>query len=461
MRARLKSLGSLLGALFVTAGVAQAAAPGPLEGDWIGQIDAGAVKLRLALHVHTRDGVETATFDSPDQGAMGLPAKVMLQGREVRISVQGAAGAFAGNLAESGAELAGTWSGAPTRLTRLAAGASPPAGPKRPQTPHPPYPYVEVEARFPSADGKAELAGVLTLPAGQGPFPAVALISGSGPQTRNEEIFGHQIFAVLADALTRRGIAVLRWDKRGLGQSTGDYKDATSADFAEDAEGAARWLRARSEIDARRVGLLGHSEGGLIAPMVAGRDPKIAFVVLLAGPGLPGDQIIREQGRLIAAAMGVPPASLDVQEALQKRLIAAVTAASDTASAEAAARDILRQTPMPPAQIEAQARAVASPWFRWFLTYDPAPALRRMTIPTLALIGEKDLQVPPDRNLPALKAALAGDPQAVVEAVPGVNHLFQTARTGTPIEYARIEETMAPAVLARVGDWILQAAAVR
>lgn len=459
MRRLFRSIGSLLGALFLTAGAARPAAPGLLEGDWAGQIDTGALKLRLALHVHTKEGVETATLDSPDQGAMGLPAALTIDGRQVRISVQGAAGAFSGSLNATGGELSGTWSGAPTHLTRLAAGASPAAGPHRPQTPHPPFPYAEIESRFASADGKAQLAGVVTLPPGPGPFPAVALISGSGPQTRDEEIFGHKIYAVIADALSRRGIAVLRWDKRGLGQSTGDYKDATSADFAEDAEGAARWLRSRSEINPDRVGLLGHSEGGLIAPMVAGRDPKIAFVVLLAGPAVRGDQIILEQGRLIAAAMGAPNAVLDAQEGLQKRLFAAVAAAPDTASADKAAREVLAQTPLSPDQIAAQARVAASPWFRWFLTYDPAPALKRLTIPTLALIGEKDLQVPPDRNLPALKAALAADPQVTVEAVPGVNHLFQTAKTGTPAEYVQIEETMAPAVLARVGDWILHASA--
>jgi pimeloyl-ACP methyl ester carboxylesterase len=303
------------------------------------------------------------------------------------------------------------------------------------------------------------LAGTLTLPEGKGPFAAVVLIAGSGAHDRDEKIFGHAPFLVLADHLTRQGVAVLRFDKRGVGQSTGDFAAATTVDFAADAEAGAAYLRSRPEIDRRRIGLLGHSEGGVIAPMVAERDPVIAFLVLMAGPGVRGDLIIMAQSRAVAAAAGAPPAALEAGAANERGFLDALMAAKDQAAAETAVRALLKGK-MPDAAIEAQIKVATSPWYRSFIAYDPAPALRRLRIPVLALIGSKDLQVPAEQNLPALRAALAGDPRAEVAELPGLNHLFQEATTGAPTEYGQIEQTLSPAALDRISNWILTKGAV-
>jgi pimeloyl-ACP methyl ester carboxylesterase len=441
---------------------AQPAAPpggsAALEGDWSGQVDVGAAKLRALLHVHTRDGRTVATLDSPDQNATGLPTTITVEAGRVHIAAAGSNGSFDGELSADGASLTGNWSGYPASFTRLAAGQTV-AEPRRPQTPVKPYPYREEQVSYPGGSAGVRLAGTLTLPDGKGPFPAVVLVAGSGFYGRDERIFGHALFLVLADHLTRHGLAVLRFDKRGDGQSTGDFAAATSADFAADVEAGAAYLRSRPEIDRRRIGLIGHSEGGVIAPMVADLDPAIAFLVLLAGPGVRGDQIIMAQTRAIAAANGAPSAVLDAGEALERRSLDVLMAAKDQAAAETAVRAELKGR-MPDAAVEAQVREGASPWFRFFITYDPAPALRRLHIPVLALIGSKDLQVLAGQNLPALRAALARDPRAEVAEIPGLNHLLQEATTGSPAEYGQIEQTLSPSALARITSWILTKGAV-
>jgi pimeloyl-ACP methyl ester carboxylesterase len=428
-----------------------------IEGDWSGKIDAGAFKLRLILHVHTKDGATAATLDSPDQNANGLPATLTLGGDHLRISARGAAGSFDGALTADGASLVGKWSGAPTTFTRLAPGATV-AALNRPQTPVKPYPYREELVAYESSAANVRLSGTLTMPQGSGPFPAVVLIAGSGPQTRDENVFGHAIFLVLADHLTRHGIAVLRYDKRGLGQSTGDYAAATSGDFAADADAGFHYLKTRPEIDAKRIGLIGHSEGGVIAPMVAESDPAVAFLVLMAGSGVPGDQIIMAQSKAIAAAAGASEAALAAGAVIERRFLDAVMSAKDQDSAELAVREVLKGAGMSAAAIDAQAKAAASDWYRFFLSYDPAPALRRLRLPILAIIGAKDLQVPADQNLPALREALKSDNDAKVLELPGLNHLFQTARIGAPSEYGEIEETMSPTALDLITRWILERA---
>ena len=459
------ALGLVLGLVVSTAVMGGEPAPGPsgrgalarLEGDWDGKLDAGAIKLRIILHVHNRDGAAEATIDSPDQNAIGLPATVTLTGDRVSLSAQGAPGAFEGDLSPDGASLAGQWSGAPLTFVRRAPGAAAPVL-NRPQTPEKPYPYREEMVAYDNAAAHVRLTGTLTLPRGPGPFPAVVLIAGSGAHARDETIFGHAVFLVLADHLTRHGIAVLRYDKRGLGGSGGDPATATSRDFASDAEAGVAFLKTRPEIDPRRIGLIGHSEGGVIAPMVAGEDPSVAFLVLMAGSAVPGDQIIMAQTRAIAAAAGAPEAVVEANAVVERKFLDAVMAAKDRASAEAAARAVLKAAGLPDAAIEAQARAASSDWYRFFLAYDPAPALRGLRRPVLAVIGSKDLQVPAALNLPAFRAALKSDPDAEILELSGLNHLFQTARTGAPSEYGEIEETFSPTALDVITDWILERA---
>jgi hypothetical protein len=296
----------------------------------------------------------------------------------------------------------------------------------------------------------------------------VVLVTGSGPQDRDESLLGHRPFAVLADHLTRQGIAVLRYDDRGVAKSTGRFADATSADFAEDALAAVHYLRTRREVG--KIGIAGHSEGGVIAPMVAVRSPDVAFLVLLAGTGLPGDSILKMQSRLIARASGVSAEMIELSARAQTRMFAAVIEGGDSAAMRARLRQIgaealaqmteeqRRASRLTPAAMEANIAQISTPWFRYFLAYDPRPTLRRVRVPVLALNGSLDLQVPPKEDLAAIAAALreGGNRDVRTIELPGLNHLFQTTTTGAPTEYAQIEETMSPAALSAISAWILE-----
>jgi pimeloyl-ACP methyl ester carboxylesterase len=327
--------------------------------------------------------------------------------------------------------------------------------PERPQTPRPPFPYQAQTIVLLGPDG-ARLAGTLTIPAGPGPFPAVLLINGSGPNDRDETILGHKPFLVIADALNRRGVMVLRMDKRGVGASTGGSPDLTTADYAADARAALAWLRRRPEAAPGRVGLLGHSEGAQIASMLAADDPKVAFLVLLAAPAVPGDQLLLAQSRALLQAQGAPPERIEAAARANRDIYA--IAKSDLPPEEAYDQVVgrLQEAGAPQGAVDAMARQGLSPWIRWFLRHDPRPALTKVRCPVLALIGSKDLQVDPALNLPQLRAALKADPQATVTELPGLNHLFQTAPTGSPREYGQIVETIAPAALNLIVDWVVR-----
>jgi pimeloyl-ACP methyl ester carboxylesterase len=432
-----------------------------LDGDWDGKLDLGAMgPLRIVFHIRTTPVGTIATLESPDQGPGELPfASIARDAGRVALDAPAIAARFEGEVSVDGGTISGRWrqNGQESALVvkRRAAGARRPAALNRPQMPKRPFPYREIEVGFDNPAGHNHLAGTLTVPPGKGPFPAALLITGSGLQDRDETLMGHKPFLVLSDYLTRRGIAILRVDDRSIGGSTGDVVHATSADFATDVEAGVTFLASRSEIDPRRIGLIGHSEGGLIAPMVAARDPKVAWIVMMAGPGIPGDQIILAQQRLIAAAAGVPAADLDKNEAVERRLLQAVEQAPDAVSAREAAKAILVQNGMADARGDAAAASLSSDWYRAFLRSDPASALRQLRIPVLAVAGSLDLQVPPAESMPAIRAALARDPNASVVELPGLNHLFQTARTGAVSEYQQIEETIAPVALKTIGDWIV------
>ncbi len=287
---------------------------------------------------------------------------------------------------------------------------------------------------------------------------AVVLLSGSGAQDRDEAVFGHRPFFVLADHLTRRGIAVLRVDDRGVGESEGTMAVATMEDFVTDALSAVSYLVGRSDIDRTRIGLLGHSEGASVAPLAANRSDDVAFVVLLAGMGMTGRELLELQLVAINRAMGMPESVTEARSTMQKRLLdIATTASNDNAVAEQA-RAVLSESGLTGDAAEAQVRALLTPWMKFFLSYDPLPALRELRVPVLALNGEKDTQVPPAENLGPTEAALreGGNPDFTVRELQGLNHLFQTAETGSPTEYAQIEETMSPVALEIVADWIAE-----
>jgi pimeloyl-ACP methyl ester carboxylesterase len=286
----------------------------------------------------------------------------------------------------------------------------------------------------------------------------VLLIVGSGPHDRDESLMGHKPFLVLADYLTRKGIVVLRADKRGVGKSTGDAATATTADYATDAEAGVAYLKSRPEVDSHKIGLIGHSEGGVIAPMAAARNRDVAFIVMMAGTGVPGDQIIVEQLRLITEAGGAGKEKVAKDAANERELLALVETEKDDAVLDRKLREKLAANGMPEGQIGPSIKAVASPWFHYFLTYDPATALRKVACPVLAINGSLDLQVPPAQNLPAIRKALedGGNKHYEVDELPGLNHLFQTAKTGAPSEYGEIEETISPLAMDKMAGWILK-----
>jgi pimeloyl-ACP methyl ester carboxylesterase len=341
---------------------------------------------------------------------------------------------------------------------------------QRPQEPKRPYPYGEQEVIIDNKNAGVKLSGTLTTPNTGGPFPAVLLISGSGPQDRDETIMGHKPFLVLADHLTRIGVAVLRVDDRGVGRSTGAFLECTSEDFAEDVLACIEFLKRRSTIDSARIGLIGHSEGGLIAPMVAARSADVAFVVLMAGPGLPGEEIFYLQGDLIAKAEGVGDAFTKRNRAAQQRLFAIVKEETDRGIIEKKARQEIAalMAAMPegqrkaaeasPSFVENQIVMLLLPWFRFYLTHDPRTELMKVYCPVLAINGDKDLQVPAPENLSAIAHALktGGNKDFSIVSLPNLNHLFQTSLTGAISQYHKIEETISPVALSAISDWILK-----
>ncbi|HEY6268362.1 MAG TPA: alpha/beta fold hydrolase [Candidatus Acidoferrum sp.] len=434
------------------------------EGVWQGALEGNGMRLRLQLHVSHDDQKQlVAALDSPDQQVSGLPAiKVSQKDAAFHFEIPVVTGVYDGTLNATKTTITGSWTqnGIEQKLNFRRSDQL--LELIRPQNPVKPLPYKDEEISFPNERAKITLAGTLTLPRGPGPFPAAVLLSGSGPQDRDESIVGHRPFLVLADHLTRKGVAVLRFDKRGIGKSIGDYTNATTEDFATDAEAALSYLKTRKEIDPKRTGLIGHNEGGLIAPLVASRSGGVAWIVLLAGPGLNGEDTLLLQSELILKSSGVDDDQIAKTRAFNKQTYALVRQEKDPAVLQARLTDLVQSSSMsamlPPAALESQLRVVTSPWFRFFLDYDPVPAMQNTTCPVLALTGEKDIQVPSRENLPQIKKALqdGGNKDFQATELPGLNHLFQHSPTGSIGEYGSIEETMAPEALNAVSDWVLK-----
>jgi uncharacterized protein len=434
------------------------------EGVWQGALEGNGMRLRLQLHVaHDDEKQLVAALDSPDQGVSGLPAvKVGQKDAAFHFEIPVVNGVYDGTLNPAKSAITGTWAqnGAEHKLVFQRSDQL--LELLRPQNPVKPYPYKEEEIAFPNAKAKLSLAGTLTLPSGSGPFPAAILISAAGPQDRDESLAGHRPFLVLADHLTRKGVVVLRFDKRGIGKSTGDYANATMEDFTADTAAALTYLKTRKEIDPKKIGLIGHSEGGLIPPMVDSNSENVAWIVLLAGPGMKGEDVLLLQSELILRAAGVNDGEVARTLAFNKQTYAFVRQEKDPAALEAKLMELVRTTSvgavLPPAAVQTQVRLLVSPWFRFFLDYDPVPALQKTLCPLLALNGEKDLQIPPKENLAKIQKALqdAGNHDFQTTELPGLNHLFQHAPTGSPTEYGGILESMAPEALNAISDWVLK-----
>ena len=441
------------------------ATPG-VEGNWQGALDVGAFKLRLVLKISkSADGKLTATVDSLDQNAKDLVVDtITLQDGTLNFEMKALGASYVGTLGKDGSQLTGkfTQGGAvfPLDFKRVTDVSQMELN--RPQTPKKPYPYKEEEVSYENKQDQVKLAATLTLPPGDGPFPAVVLITGSGPQDRNESLLGHQPFLVLADYLTRRGIAVLRADDRGMGGTSKGGPNDTTENYAADALAGVEFLKTRKEINAKQIGLIGHSEGAMAAPMAAAKSNDVAFIVLMAGPGILGEKLLTKQIGLIAAAECEKEVAR--AEAEGQQLMATVVQEKDNAVArqkvhEAAVKRTEAAKKKLDAQLaiaDAQSVAWATPWFRYFLSYDPRPTLMKVRVPVLAINGEKDLQVPAKEDLEAIEEALkaAGNKDYKIMLLPNLNHLFQTTKTGAPSEYAQIEETLAPIALQTIGDWI-------
>ena len=443
--------------LCVGCGAPAPAAPADVTGSWTGRLDLPGGPLDLGITLAGAPEARTGTLDVPAQGIAGMPlAGVTVDGTAVRFTVPGLPGdaSFAGTVTD-GATIDGSFTqgggSLPLVLRRGTVAAR-----ERPQEPRPPFPYRADDVTYGGPAGV--LAGTLTLPAGSGPFPAVLLVTGSGAQDRDQTLAGHKPFLLLADALTRAGTAVLRVDDRGVGGSAGSTADSTYDDLVADVGAGLAYLRGRAEVDPARVGLLGHSEGGYLAPLAAQRLPgAVAFTVLLAGPAVTGEDVLVEQNRLIFVASGQAPQEVDAQVAFIRELCRLLRARADDA-ARALVRERVRgqAATLPPEQraaAEQQGQPVDEA-LRAFVTYDPAPALAALRVPVLALYGGKDLQVPAARNEPVLRERLAGDPDATVRTLDGLNHLMQPAGTGLPQEYATIPTTLDPQVLELVTSWI-------
>lgn len=435
----------------------------PVEGLWQTALETHGLRLRLQLHVsHDTDGQLVGALDSLDQQVSGLPAIQMeLKEAAFHFEIPAVAGTFDGTLNPGKNKLIGNWSqtGADAKIEFVR--SDQPLELRRPQTPSKPYPYHEEEVSFSNAAAGVTLAGTLTLPKGAGPFPAALLIAGSGPNDRDEALASHRPFLVLADQLTRKGIAVLRYDKRGIGKSTGSADKATTVDLASDAQAALAYLKTRKEIDPAKIALIGHSEGAMIAPLLASQTKDVAWVVLLAAPANVGEVTLLNQSELIGKAADLTDEQLEASLNFDQAAYDLVRTEKDSAALREKLKGLVKETgldaAMPPTLLETQLRMMESPWFRFFLDYDPLPNLKTLRVPVLALYGQKDLQVPAKANLPLLKQALqdAGNKDADVRELPGLNHLFQRAYSGTPAEYAAIEETFSPDALQIISDWLL------
>ncbi len=439
-----------------------------ITGSWLGKINTGAIELRVIfnLSVAGNDSL-VATLDSPDQGAKNIKlGPVTFTGKTLKISAAVLMAEYNGTI-KNDTLITGTWmqGGAtlPLDLVKLKSAFTI----DRPQEPKPPFPYRSEDVTFTNNKFNITLAGTVTIPQGTGPFPAVILITGSGPQNRDEEIMGHKPFLVIADYLTRHGIAVLRYDDRGVGKSQGTSSGATTADLATDAEAAFDFLKSYPDINPKFIGLLGHSEGGLIAPMVASSNPSVAFIVSLAGPGVTGEQIILRQAQDISRLSGVSESAIKENTEINKRLYAVLKEEKDNQKAEVKIIDLYKEIldkkktskedeEKAVNQLKASFGAGSYTWFRYFIMTNPATFWSKVKCPVLALNGEKDLQVAADENLPAIEKALKSGGNRSVKTImlPGLNHLFQHCKTGLPAEYSSIDETFSPEVLKIIADWI-------
>lgn len=438
-----------------------------ITGTWNGALKVQGMQLRLVFHISKIEGNYISTMDSPDQGVKDLKmSKTSFDNGVLKIGFDAAQIEYSGNLMND--SIVGTFKQAgmtfPMNLIRNEIKK---VEMNRPQNPSLPYPYYSEDIFFTNKKDNITLAGTLTLPKNEGKYPVVVLISGSGPQNRDEELMGHKPFLVLADHLTRNGIGVLRFDDRGTNLSKGDFSTATSFDFANDVEAAVEYLKLSQHADIKNIGLIGHSEGGIIAPIVAARNKNVAFIVLLAGTGIPGDELLLLQQELIGRGMGTSENEIKSTWKINKDIFALVDTYKNQDTLSVKIHKYLenshemtqlmkKEAKSSEEFINTQLKQLMTPWMLNFIRYNPAITLEKVKCPVLAVNGNKDLQVPSNINLPAIEKALkkGGNKNFTINELNGLNHLFQECKTGLPSEYVEIEQTFSPVALEIIKNWL-------
>jgi pimeloyl-ACP methyl ester carboxylesterase len=442
-----------------------------ISGTWLGAIKIQGVELRLVFSIVKSEMGYVSTMDSPDQGVIGIPVKSTQFLHDTLIFKLDDIGIVYTGVFENENTCNGIFKQRNQSFELvLAKSNSKSALTPKTQEPAPPFPYETETITFYNARDNISLAGTFTFPKTGKNFPTVVLISGSGPQNRDEELLGHKPFFVLADYLSRKGIAVLRFDDRGTAESEGNFQMATSLDFSHDVEAALAYLKTRNEVNVNQLGLIGHSEGGLIAPMVAANHPEVRFMVLLAGPGMQGYKLLNRQQELIAKASGFSPIELENALKINRKAMELVVASATPMEAAQKLNEYLPgviqeiSQSLKPGNIDdgeyinQQISQLTSPWMMYFLKYNPIPVLEKTRCAVLALNGAKDLQVPASENLLAIEQALmrANNKDYTIKELPGLNHLFQHCETGLPMEYAGISETFSTEAMQIISDWILK-----
>ena len=431
-----------------------------IEGFWESTLKYPGIEERIVFKFFRMpDGTLKAAMFRPDVTDGEIPvSKLALEDGHLHLEITSLNVSFDGQIRHEGSVIEGQWKhrafSQPLSLRRVTEVSKR----RRPQEPVPPYPYDKEDVVYTNTDAQCQLAGTLILPRQVRPCPAVLLISGGGAQNRDGMILGHRPFLVLADYLSRRGIAVLRADDRGVGASTGDRSQATSEDYAKDALAGVDFLKERREINPHLIGLIGHSEGGIIAALAAAQSRDVAFVVMMASPGLPGREYLLQYEESTQRALGSSEETVAANRVLQDRILATLEKEENQALTRTKLRQILEELdpPVPEHRLEAALKRFLSPWYRFLVRHDNGATVRKVKCPVLAIFGEKDIQVPPNGNLEAVEHALesGGNKNYRVVELPSLNHLFQTAETGAPSEYAEIEETFSPVALELITGWI-------
>lgn len=445
-----------------------------LTGSWYGVLEIPGKKLRINFHIKAIGDAFSSTMDSPDQGVSGIATeKTSINGNELTIEAPKMGLIYKGTFDKGNNELVGTFSQGPgtlpLKLSRTPILTEKPLE-KRPQDPVE-FPYQQEEVKFKNNKAGIELAGTLTMPKTGKPTKIVIMVSGSGPQDRNEEVaqFNHRPFLVWSDYLTRNGIAVLRYDDRGVGKSSGKFNGATTADFADDVQAAIQFIQSRHDLKALKIGIIGHSEGGMIAPMVASSDPTVKFIVLLAGPGVPIAELLVQQNRDQMILAGLPDSTVTKNSALNHKIYTSTNSLQTlnendfklkldsllTKTFTEAAHGDMSSTEISQ-QVSSTIKQVASPWFRYFIAFQPAQYLSKVKCPVLAINGTKDMQVSCEDNLQGIRKGLekAGNKNFTILPIKDLNHLLQLSTTGSGAEYAKIDETVNPQALEAVATWI-------